>query len=45
MRHILIYWRDLSKQSKSDLMNKYKITVITYSDIKIIYESENNLKK
>lgn len=41
MTEILKFWRDLSKSAKADLMNKYKITVITYADIKMIYEIEN----
>jgi len=41
MTQYLKYWRDLTKQKKSDLMAKYQIKVMTYEQIKMIYEKEH----
>lgn len=41
MRKYLKWWTDLTKQKKSELMAKYQIKVMTYEQIKMIYEKEH----
>lgn len=44
MTEILRFWRDLPKESKSELKSKHNITTVTYSFIKMVWEEINNFK-
>ncbi len=37
MRNYLLWWRNLSKESKKELMKTHNIKAITYENIKSIY--------
>lgn len=41
MTEILRYWRDLSKEQKQEIKSKYGIKVMTYKDIKNIYNEKH----
>lgn len=44
MRQYLLWWRDLTKESKAEVKSKHNITIVTYSFIKMVWEEINNFK-
>lgn len=41
MRKYLLWWRNLSKESKAELKSKHNITIVNYNWIKMVWEEIN----